>query len=382
MLKRVNAKLLMSISLALVFTFIASFPWVSADETEPFSNIQEKLAGVSEEERATLQNLFTLTQEIDTLEIEEAETTQEIDTLKQEVLQFEAAIASEESAYEKNRDALKQVLKSYQRMGPGSYLEIILNSDSLGMLLRRLNTLRDLTRNTGSLMAALEENKKKLSSEKATLTDKLALMEQKQLQLKTAIADKLKLKEDKETFLESLKEDKTHFEELLNTTQQAWSELKAFFPEAAKEFSRIIDEGSLPSSALEMSFSFFEISGSLSERTLNDIIKGNSLLSEMNFKFCPDEIQIEVPKANLVLSGSFVVIDGHTLKLEIDKGSFYEMPLEAGSIEELFREGNIVLELKPLLGDNILHSVEMGDGYLKLHITPAYLSTIQGGGKK
>ena len=44
------------------------------------------------------------------------------------------------------------------------------------------------------------------------------------------------------------------------------------------------------------------------------------------------------------------------------------MPLEPGYIEELLGEGDLVLDLKPLLGKNTLQSIKLKDGYIELNI--------------
>ena len=48
------------------------------------------------------------------------------------------------------------------------------------------------------------------------------------------------------------------------------------------------------------------------------------------------------------------------------------MPLTEGSIEELFKNGAIVIDFKELLGDVILESVEVFDEYLKFVILPNF----------
>ncbi|TAH59814.1 MAG: hypothetical protein EWM52_10270 [Methanosarcina mazei] len=85
------------------------------------------------------------------MEKAEKELVLETEAIRKEIEDLEKAIAQEELVYEKKKESLKQVLKSYQRMGPGSFLEIILDSDSLSTFLQRMNILRDLARNTEML---------------------------------------------------------------------------------------------------------------------------------------------------------------------------------------------------------------------------------------
>lgn len=333
---------------------------------DPFSEIKDKLSGISEEEKEILQNLFTLAQELELMEKEEEKLAQEIKTIDHEIKGIEAEIYESELAYAKKQESLRQVLKSYQRMGPGSYLEIILDSDSLSTFLQRVNLLRDLTRNTGELLDQLEARGEKLSKEKAKLSEKLALVEDMQRLSKEALAKKIKLKKSKEEYLSSLKGEREQYQKQLADIQQIWNELKPLFSDAAKEFSRIMEKDSLPYDALRISFNLFEIKGAIDDKVINKVVSEQSSLPDMVFAFHPGRVEISLPEKYLVLSGTFVILDGHTLKFQAQEGSFYGMKLTPGSLEELFGEGDLVLDIKPLLAGNIIDALEIKEGYIEL----------------
>lgn len=337
-------------------------------QADPFDIIEEKLNGISEEEKGILQDLFALAQEIESMERTEKELGQEIEAINGEINSLEAAIEVEAAAYAKKQEGLKQVLKSYQRLGPGSYLEILLDSDSLTTFLRRLNTLRDLTRDTGELLEQLEANGEKLSVQKSKLSEKLKLVEQKKQQSKAALDKKLKLKENEESYLAALKGEREFYQEYLSDIQQMWGELKPIFRQAASEFSDIIEEGNLPQDALKVTFSFFNAEGTIDEIVFNEVISEQSDLPKMIFDFQPGKIEISLPEQKLVLTGSFAALEGHILKFQAEEGSFYGMPLEPGSIEELFKEGDLSVDIKPLLGRNTLQAVKSQEGYIELYV--------------
>jgi hypothetical protein len=71
-----------------------------------------------------------------------------------------------------------------------------------------------------------------------------------------------------------------------------------------------------------------------------------------------------------MLAGRFVLSDEHSLRFEVEEGSFYGMPLKAGAIKELFEEGYLVLNLESQLQNSTLKSIEIMDGYLDLSIKP------------
>lgn len=353
-----------SIAIALsltVFSVSATF-----GQHTPFSEVKDKLSVISEEEKEILQNLFILAQEIEIAESEEKELAHEIESITKETKALESAIAEDELAYEKKRESLKQVLKSYQRMGPGSFLEIILDSDSLSTFLHRINILRDLTKNTGTLLEQLELSGEKLSKDKNELSGKLVLLNDKQILSKEALAGKLLLKTEKEEYLLSLKGEKEYYQEYLSDLERVWNELKPLLSETAEEFSRMIKEDGLPVEALKLSFSFFEVRGAIDDETINKAISENANLEEIIFSFHPDLVEIRIPEKNLILTGNFIILEGHTLKFKAQGGSFFEMPLEAGSLEELFGEEGIALNIEPLLAGNDIHAVKVKEGYIEL----------------
>ena len=78
-------------------------------------------------------------QEIEGLERDYLAINKEIESLKIDVSDLEINIDKEEEKYNQNLIILEEILKSYQRMGPASYLEIILESKDISDFLRRIN---------------------------------------------------------------------------------------------------------------------------------------------------------------------------------------------------------------------------------------------------
>lgn len=361
-----SIKSLMVFGIAIILVLGAFSPGVVVGHADPFLEIKEKLSGISEEEKEILQNLFTISQEIELMEIEEKKLSQDVEIMNKEIKSMEVTIKEGESNYKKRQESLKQVLRSYQRMGPGSFLEIILDSDSLGTFLQRVNTVRDLTRNTGELLDQLEVSGEKLKKDKTMLSERLILLEERQKQSREALAKKMGLKKEQEEYLASLKGERMYYQEHLTNIERVWNELKPLFSDAAREFSRIIEEGNIPSEALKVTFSFTEARGTIEDNVINKVVSEQSTLPMIVFSFHPGKVEISLPEKYLVLSGTFVITDGHTLKFQAQEGSFYGMPLEAGSIEELLSKGDLVLNIEPLLAGNVINDLEIKEGHLEL----------------
>lgn len=368
MSKPLKMKCIIFFSISLMLTLVFFCTSILADPTAPPSEIEQKLMGISEEEKKVIENLFNLTQEIAVAEGEERVLSKEIEEINAEIKDFEDRIKAEENAYEKNREGLKQVLKTYQRMGPGSYIEILIDSDSLTTFLRRINTLRDLTRNTGELLVKLQESKNKMSLEKEKLNKKLVLMEEKQMQARAALSKKLQLKKEQENYLESLKDEKTFYQEYLHSIETMIAELKPFLSNATEKFYTLMELGNLPPEALRFSFTLSYIKEFLDDKVLNEIISQQTDFPKMEFTFHAGKAELNFPDKSLVIIGNFTAEDGHILKFQADEGTFGGMPLDAGYIKDLFKGDSMSLDCTPMLEGSTLESVETKEGYIEMTV--------------
>ncbi|KAB3526354.1 coiled-coil domain-containing protein [Alkaliphilus serpentinus] len=341
-------------------------------QMEPHTEIHERLKEISEEERRVLESLFTLTQDIEAMEMEEEEITQEIDEINKEMRELEELLSRQEVTYSKKRKDLELVLQSYQRRGPGTYLEILLNSQSLGDFLRRLNTLRDLTKNTGDLLEEMEESKAQIQADKLKLDSMGDFLLEKQQDLRETLISKNILKEELNQRLAALEDEREVYQRNLENVTLLWNQLKPLFIQVTGEFTTMIEEGNLPPEALETTFQFPRIKGTINEDAFNHLIEDNAKLPELEFSFNVGAIEMSLPSHRLLLQGSFQIVDGNILRYVVKEGAFYGLPLEDASLEELFKEGYLEINLKPLLGKNRITSIEMKDGYIEMLVVPVF----------
>ncbi|HZK33667.1 MAG TPA: hypothetical protein VFC60_04115 [Tissierellaceae bacterium] len=356
--------------LLIVFSlFINIFPSIKVlGEEEPTLEIEEKLNLISEEEKEILETLFKQVQEIEELERENIRLNLEIEEMKKGIEDLEKRIFNAEEGYEKNLMALEAILKSYQRMGAGSYLEIILESESLQDFLRRVNILRDLSRNSKELLDTIERDKKILEEEKMELDIKLSELEEKQDVLVKTIEMKQELVREKEEYLESLAEDRALYEERLEYISLIMVELKEIIGEFTVEFAKVIQTGKFPQDAVKESLTLRGLKGTIDEKTFNNIIKEQENLPPMEFKFMEGSMEMNVPEKQLYLVGNFDIEDDRVLTFQPEEGTFFGMPLEKGTIDELFEEGDFLLDLEPLIGKNTVKSVEIKKGFIEILI--------------
>src|SRR5690554_2719572 len=157
-LKRSTA-IIMILLLVTIFTY--SFgQLVNPDQS--MGDINSTISQLSDEEIQILEYLFLIQQEVRELEVVQERTELEIEALCQKIDNIEDDIILLEESYESNLDVMEEVLRSYQRKGPLSNLQLILSSDSLSSLIKRINSIRDLSRNTNVLLETLEGEKESL----------------------------------------------------------------------------------------------------------------------------------------------------------------------------------------------------------------------------
>lgn len=339
-----------------------------ADEEESIKDIEGKLLTITEEEKEILEYLFLQVQEIEELERLEIKLNDEINTMQFEIESLGDKIESEEISYDKYKYLLKEVLKTYQRMGPGTYLEIILSSESMSDLFNRINTLRDLTKGTGKLLDSLDQTLLQLTIEKSNLDEKIKLMEKNRLTLRESIDKKAIVIKAKESYLESLAGDREYFMLKLDYMNSIMNELKVLISELSEEFENLIENSNFPEDAINLEFTLVGMKGSVNEDVFNKIISEHKSLPHMKFSFKNGKIELVIPERNVYFSGNFIIVNGNSLKYEISEGSIFHMKLEKSSIDNLFDSGYFVLNLEPLVGKNTIKSIESKSGYIDLII--------------
>ncbi|NLK97549.1 MAG: hypothetical protein GX272_05620 [Epulopiscium sp.] len=358
---------IISVVLLFVFYLFYSSSLGLAQETiTVFSEIEEKLGSISEKEQKVLQELFFILQDIEEMERQQVEIEGDIKKIKDEIENVSNRIEKEENIYGQKRDTLKEVLQVYQRRGPASYLEIILSSDSFSTLIRRINIIRDLSRNTGALLEELDERKQILQEEKSKLDDALFSLEEKQGELKKALLNKEKLRNDMEDYLASLDVERSYYENQLNQIDKAWTEAKKTLTDSIANFSDVLKQGNLPYEKIKVTITLGRVKGSIDEETFNQVAKQYIGDKAIEFHFYENKIQAIIPDSQFSVSGSFIIVDGHTLQFVAEEGSFYGMTLTEESLEEIFRNGQVQLNLEPVLYGNELESVKIKEGYFEI----------------
>lgn len=359
----------------IVLISLMALPFHASGEVQPITELEDKLKDISAEEKAVLENLFTISQKIEELQKDIDRINGELDTMQENIDDLELQIDDKQKDYDSQLDILKRVLVEYQRGGPASYVEILLRADNITEFLKSINLIKDISRNVGELLTSLEEGKKELQAQKDTLAGKVMQLQAKKEELEPPLEAQQKLKAEQEEYLASLKEDREKYQGQLDDLVQVWEDCKLFFPGFKNEIAKIVSEGNFTAEDLNLNIGFFTISGAIHEDIFNAVLKEHSDITEAVFHFYQDRAVIEVPEKHLTLSGTFTITGDTSIQFDVKEGSFYELPLQEASIQELFADGPFRIDFKEIAGDNVtinftLSKVWLTDGRLEFEIKP------------
>ncbi len=349
-----------SILLSLLIITITSFvPGKVHGEVKPIIETREKLDGISDEEEGVLQELFLISQEKEEMKRQEVRLTDEIDKLDKDFLLLEREIKDNQEEHDEKLYLLEEVLIAYQRGGPASYLEILLSAEDFSSFLKGMHLIQDISRNTDELLTSLNQVKAFLTDAQDKLQDNIKSQEEKRDELTRAINKHEILQKEQEAKLYALKEEKEVYSEYLRDLEFMWEDLQKIFASIVEDFGKIIRQGNFTMEDLNIEFSLFSVKGAIHEDTFNRIIEENSDLPKIVFSFIEDSLFLEIPERKLVLQGRFLQVGPASIVFQVDNGSFYNMTLERMSIDELFKEGSLIIDFNEIAGDMLIIDINL-----------------------
>ena len=161
-----------------VLSLGALAPSVNAqDYDSQINSVNSSIANINEKKSAVNSTIDTLAKElsdvqtkIDTTQAKKAEVQEAIETLKTEIAKLEKVIAERNTR-------LEEQARSVQTNGARSYLDFLLNAESLSDAVSRIGVVMDLMSANRELMQQQAEDKKQVESKEEAQQEKLAEQE-------------------------------------------------------------------------------------------------------------------------------------------------------------------------------------------------------------
>lgn len=373
-MSRRKGKRLFIYLLAMIMIFPACPSKVSG-KVKTITDMQDKLNNVSDKQKDVLEKLFSITQEMDGLKLREEKLNKVITVIKQQIYDKQVKIDNKQKDYNQKLSAMKQVLVSYQRSGPASYLEILIKADNLSDFLKSINLIKDISHNEEKLLNSLKEGKKALLKEKEKLKCKKEVLAEKKKELAESFEKKQQLKKELKLSLASLNSQSTYYTDQLSNLKQMWDDCKSVFAGIVGEISNVAGNGYFTVQDLNLNFGFKSITGSLKDTDFNQILKEHSKLPQTLIHFHENQVTFEIPEKKLIVNGKFIIHGATSILFKPETGSFYDIPLNKNSIYELFQKEALLIDFKKLAGDMVtidfsIKKVESREGYLSFEIKP------------
>ncbi|MBS4949693.1 MAG: CHAP domain-containing protein [Granulicatella adiacens] len=161
-----------------VLSLGALAPSVNAqDYDSQINSVNSSIANINEKKSAVNSTIDTLAKElsdvqtkIDATQAKKAEVQEQIETLKAEIAKLEKVIAERNTR-------LEEQARSVQTNGARSYLDFLLNAESLSDAVSRIGVVMDLMGANRELMQQQAEDKKQVESKEEAQQEKLAEQE-------------------------------------------------------------------------------------------------------------------------------------------------------------------------------------------------------------
>ena len=134
------------------------------------ANINEKKSAVNSTIDSLAKELSDVQTKIDTTQAKKAEVQEQIETLKAEIAKLEKVIAERNTR-------LEEQARSVQTNGARSYVDFLLNAESLSDAVSRIGVVMDLMSANRELMQQQAEDKKQVESKEEAQQEKLAEQE-------------------------------------------------------------------------------------------------------------------------------------------------------------------------------------------------------------
>lgn len=368
--------LLLTVTAATVF--FGALPMVFATGAPPRATTQshapvaqetlEAIESLNAEELVLLSELFETASRVDQLEAEMAVIQNDINTLGGQIEAAQLQINEREKAYESVRGTLGEILKSQQRAGAASNLEIILNATSLKDLLRRLNLLRELSRKTDALMQETQAARLRLEEEKAALLVLFEAQKTKEAELAVTLRSLAEAQTVLESQLQALATDRAFYEANLKKLDQSWSAFKPVFTEAVTTLSEMLESGDVPAGTIELEFSPNGVKGRITEDKFNVAISQRQGLPDLRFDFTPKGVIMTFVKEKAELQGNFEIVEARQLAFKVESGTFQGVAMSKAALEDLVSKGTLTFDLVGSLGKSTLRQIAHEDGAIALTI--------------
>ncbi len=245
----------------------------------------EKLELLSSQAETISSQLEVINSQLSALNADIADYDREIEALDKKIEETQSKIDELDEQINTTRAKISERLRATYMAGSSSWIEILLESDSISSLLLRIQLLASVTENDNKLIARLEKQTEELNSAKAELDEDKKALEEKRASLV-----------EKKTELDSKNKDLASKQSAYNANYRQISDLMTSLDKSSAEYQQELQRQYRQREAFE--------------RQIDKLVSGGSQSGDEDGDFYNDgEMMWPVPYKNSYISAGYGYYD-------------------------------------------------------------------------
>jgi len=302
-----------------------------------------------ESQRRELADYLALRIAADAREERRSELQERIAGLEGEIQRLEDFLAEAEDRYEEARERTVTALRWLHRMGPASYLEVLLSASSLRDLLQRTEVVAAAAR--GSLLALTDIRREKLT--RAELQTEIDEMGEELAGLKEERDELLVVFDELDRVEGELSREfggdwPRISDDISELAGMYEDEVIPYLEDLSSHFAEMAEEGAAPADVI-IRPSLFQVRAIVPAASLNEVLDQRAGLRGAAFELEPEEVRLVCPQLRLSLSGELSLGDRGIITYDPD--AVYLGGLKLTDEHALEAVGRIDLDLSAAMAD-------------------------------
>lgn len=343
-------------------------------DNEDISFFQQEIEALSEREAQIQEELFQLSRDLDELYREQSELEKEIEEVEAELTKKSQQVDSQEEKYRLAQKDMGSVLQSLQKLGPVSYLELLLTAENWEEFLLRIDVIRnfviDARRKIENLIAERDILLEQEAELEATLVEKE--------QLEEDLIDQINKIEEKyqqqEEILTEVKEKREAFETRMEKIDDNWEDARSTIQTTMDRTSELIKQGEFDMENIEISGSLFSPNVKIPVGKFSDILETDPDMPALNFDFESELILLHFPEDNTHLFLEAEPVNESEIELFIERVEFMGFSLPENSIDNLNQQFEVVFDFEALLAGYKIDTINIQEDAMELELTNGIFS--------
>lgn len=320
------------------------------DTLPPLGELHHQLETLDRAEKETLAELFLVTESIKEQERELAalqeRQEQVLVALDRAEIDYEEAAAN----YEEARGTATEALRWLQKLGPVSYIDLIVGAASFSDFWQRLDTIFLAVRGVERALQHLTVTREKAIAQKEGLTATRDELERVVAAAREKLQQLEKTRGQMEASLAGLGDRRQEYERYLAELEDLWlQELIPYLKAAATELLKLMSSGGQDALEIDWQLTRDGLKGRLPFTALNASLAASPILQGAQFSGADGQLVFTVPERGLTLQGKLSLDEGgREGSFDVEEIWLWGMPISPTVLADYREETRFTLTVPSL----------------------------------